>query len=170
MPVSTLSLQNVNELQNLLDRGDRGGFYYRYYELTGSSQALLQAQITTYSGVVGGLAINGNVVAKSNNFGIYNLSLDDFSTQIASNLLRGIRLDISNNGTGILSDARIQDLDAEVWDSKGMLAWFPGSFQLLWNGSLNGEIIAGTIGGGLHLREISGGFFLILKSLLQVLC
>ena len=65
-----------------------------------------------------------------------------------SNLLKGIRVDISNHGTGILSDDRIQDLDAEVWDSKGMLAWFPGDIQLLDNGYkfLNWDVVVGFVG------------------------
>ena len=58
------TLQDVVDLENLLESGDRGGFYYKYYQLTGSEQALVQAQITTYSGTYGGSAILGNYYAQ----------------------------------------------------------------------------------------------------------
>jgi len=38
------------QLEGKLTSGDRAGFYYLYYKLTGSEQALIQAQITSYSG------------------------------------------------------------------------------------------------------------------------
>ena len=46
MTVSQLTAADIAELNNLLVvNHDRGGFYLRYYELTGSTQALLQAHI-----------------------------------------------------------------------------------------------------------------------------
>ncbi|MDR6306464.1 hypothetical protein GGQ85_004196 [Nitrobacter vulgaris] len=47
MTVSQPNAADTAELNNLLVvNHDRGGFYLRYYELTGSTQALLQAHIT----------------------------------------------------------------------------------------------------------------------------
>jgi hypothetical protein len=123
-----LTTQDINELNELLNvKGDRGGFYYRYYELTGSEQALVQAQITTYSGHWGGLAINGNTVAKFNNPEIYNISLDQFSQDIAVALFKAVEQEVEDGKTGILTVDQIQALDRGVWVEKNLGEWFPGN-------------------------------------------
>ena len=123
-----LTTQDINELNELLNvKGDRGGFYYRYYELTGSEQALVQAQITTYSGHWGGLAINGNTIAKYNNPEIYKISLDQFSQDIAKALFDDVQNRVIDGETGILTDDQIQALDRSVWENKQLGKWFPGN-------------------------------------------
>lgn len=70
-PVSQITIEDVNVMQDLLDSGDRGGAYLYYYQLTGSEQALIQAQITTYSGTFGGAALYGNYLVYCNNQSIH---------------------------------------------------------------------------------------------------
>lgn len=83
-----LKNEDISELNDLLRvDGNRGQFYWRYYEMTGEYQALIQAQITTYSGVWGGLAVTGNYFAKLVDQQNYHLTLDAFSFQIANGLL-----------------------------------------------------------------------------------
>jgi hypothetical protein len=43
----------------IFDR-DRGGFYMTYYAMTDSTEALLQAKVATFSGMVGGAAFAAN--------------------------------------------------------------------------------------------------------------
>jgi len=72
--MSVITEEDLARLRAHLTDGDRGGFYMDYYRLTGSEQALEQAQITTYSGGWGGAAIAGNAVAKANNSDVnYNV-------------------------------------------------------------------------------------------------
>lgn len=64
MTVERITQAHFNELSAVLAAGDRGGFYLKLYELTGNKQALIQAAITTYSGVWGGMAVTANYFAK----------------------------------------------------------------------------------------------------------
>ncbi len=48
-PGQRITDEQFDNLKGFIDRGDRGGFYLYYYELTGSSQSLIQAHISTYS-------------------------------------------------------------------------------------------------------------------------
>lgn len=132
-----LTQADVNNLSSLLNSGDRGGFYYEYANLirsaspTGYEQALIQMQITTYSGVWGGAAIAGNYAAyvSADPPSNYNVTLDQFSQEIAARLLDAIVLDVANNGDGILTGAEMQALDYSVWREKGLGSLFPGNQQ-----------------------------------------
>jgi hypothetical protein len=50
----------INALQSMLDAHDRGGFYMTYYAMTDSSEAILTAKISTFSGNVGRVAYAAN--------------------------------------------------------------------------------------------------------------
>ncbi|WP_159104279.1 putative Ig domain-containing protein [Sneathiella glossodoripedis] len=143
-----LTSQDVDHLQGFLERRDRGGFYFEYYKLTGSRQALFQAQISTYSGFAGSVALIGNYVAKLNNLESYNLTLDNFSDQIAWSLLEEIDVQVNggatpefNSTSGVVSDEQMQQLDRRVWDSLEMGPYFPGNLQ---NFSTLGEFASKT--------------------------
>ena len=60
----SLTQQDRDALEALLNSGDHTGYYVLYRELTGSADALLVAQISSFSGVAGGAAVTGNVYAK----------------------------------------------------------------------------------------------------------
>lgn len=55
-----LTQTELGQLKELLDAGDRAGFYLAYYGMTGNTEALLTARITTFSGLVGGTAYAAN--------------------------------------------------------------------------------------------------------------
>ena len=102
MTVTQITQAHIDELESLLLNGDRGGFYLRYYELSGSQQALLQAHISTYSGFAGGAALFGNAIAKFSNPSLYTITLDQFSEDIAWGLFDGIDNDVNQvGGSGI---------------------------------------------------------------------
>ncbi|MAM89097.1 MAG: hypothetical protein CME36_17495 [unclassified Hahellaceae] len=56
--------QAVDKASARLDQGDRAGAYLELYSVTGNEQLLMQAQITTYSGAIGGMALEGNFRAR----------------------------------------------------------------------------------------------------------
>ena len=72
-----LTQQHLDALQELINEGDRGGFYLAYYEMlkgvdvqyidggqaakdAALGQVMMQAHISTYSGFFGGAALLGN--------------------------------------------------------------------------------------------------------------
>ena len=64
MTVNALSSQDLATLRASIDDGDRTKFYYDYWKMTGNSVPLFAAQVSSYSGIIGGAAIQGNYVAK----------------------------------------------------------------------------------------------------------
>ena len=62
--MSSLTQADLNQLQAQIDAGDRAGFYILYHNLTGSEQALTQAQVSSYSGSIGQVAFFANAAAK----------------------------------------------------------------------------------------------------------
>src|ERR1700693_5383523 len=65
--------------------GDRAGFYLKLYQLTGDTQALLQAQICTFSGIAGGLAFAANAQIQGEVPTLYpSGGVLQFSNQIAT--------------------------------------------------------------------------------------
>lgn len=97
MPVEQITQEHIDELSDYIAAGDRGGFYLRLYQLTGEKQVLIQASITTYSGVWGGMAVTGNYLAKLSAPENYQLTLDQFSMDIIEGTLRAIKTDIKDN-------------------------------------------------------------------------
>ncbi|MCH2547996.1 MAG: hypothetical protein MK052_10365 [Alphaproteobacteria bacterium] len=120
-----VTTENITALDALLTAGKRGEFYvelakiYANFETTSQSaidQILIQAQITTGGGSWGGAAILGNAVAQQNAGDSYNVTLDDFSLEIAKRLLDGIKADFDNGKSGLFTADEIQLLDASVWN------------------------------------------------------
>jgi len=140
--MANLTQADVTELQNYLNNGDRGGFYYAYAQKVGATnnttfnQVMIQAQITTYGGLWGGAAQLGNNYAQetagldSNGDVLYNIKLDQFSLEIAQRLMDAIYTDVViKNKSGIFTADEIQELDYSVWLEKGMGDLFPGNRQ-----------------------------------------
>lgn len=121
----------IDRAQVLLDAGDRGGAYLCLYRELGSEQILIQAQITTYTGVWGAGALSGNALAKAQGGDRYNTELDKFSTAIAQATIDAIRTDVAAGGTGRLTDDQLQSVDRAVWTARGMPELFPGNVQFL---------------------------------------
>ena len=128
-----------------LSSQDRGKFYldladiYRGAHASDAAvaQLILQAQITTGGGIIGGAAVLGNAFAKTNSGTgadgkpLYNVTLDTFSWQIADRLLDAVQYDASHGGSGILTAAEMHALDFSVWHDKGIGDFFPGLVQML---------------------------------------
>lgn len=125
----------LDKAQKQLKEGDRAGAYLTLYKETGSEQILIQAQITTYTGLWGSGALAGNNAAKDSAGDRYNLDLDKFSSDIAQSTIDGIRADIKKGGTGRLTDSQFKSLDRGVWKDKNMGELFPGNVQFtdFWN-------------------------------------
>jgi hypothetical protein len=123
----SLSQNDIAQLQTRIDAGDRAGFYILYHNMTGSTEALLQAQISSYSGVVGQLAAYSNAAAKFMLGDRYPETTDQFSLSIATDLLNKIKLDVNTGGTGVFSDGRIFDLAKQQWIDRGIESFFPGN-------------------------------------------
>ena len=130
-----VSREVLAKAQEQLDDGDRGGAYLTLYSELGNEQLLVQAQITTYTGIWGSGALAGNDKAQNSGRERYNVPLDQFSADIAQGTIDGIRKDLENGGTGRLSDPQLRAIDRDVWRKKGMVELFPGNVQFWdpWN-------------------------------------
>ncbi len=128
--------------QARLDHGDRGGAYLELWAVTGNPALMLQAQITTYSGTAGGLALEGNYRAKIANPEKYNLTLDKFSHEIDQAIINLAKKSAESGKPENFNNNSILEKDREVWSRHGMEDYFPGN--AMWLGR-NTEI-AKTIG------------------------
>jgi hypothetical protein len=82
----SITQSDLSQLQARIDAGDRAGFYILYYNLTGSEQALVQAQVSSYSGMYGQLAFFSNAAAKTYLGNQYSETTNQFSLAIAADL------------------------------------------------------------------------------------
>ena len=134
-PDSPVSRDCVDLAQHKLDLGDRGGAYLELYRQMGNEQLLIQAQITTYSGIWGSGALTGNHLAQQEGGARYNTPLDQFSHEIAQATIDAVRSDLDSGGNGRLDDNELQTADRQVWKGKEMPELFPGNVQFFdfWN-------------------------------------
>ena len=141
-----IDLNLINSLRAMLNNAGnpmRGNFYMavvRAYSADGSPaalasahQALMQAQISTYSGAFGAAAMLGNWEAKKAAPNQYNLTLDTFSYYIATRMLDAMEAELLAGGDGILAAPEIRALDYSVWRELGMGSLFPGDAQRYWD-------------------------------------
>ena len=141
----------ADRAQQRLDRGDRGGAYLELYKVTGSEQILLQAQITTYSGAVGGMALEGNFRAKIANPDDYTPTLDQFSHDIDQAVVTLARQTAEAGEPENFNTLAIMETDSLVWQRNGMTEHFPGNAQFI------------GIAGYEHLAESTGSEVAILS-------
>lgn len=88
---------------------------------------LVQAQITTYSGNVGALAIFGNLNAAQKDPTNYNIALDDFSYRIDDAVLRMFEASLLRTGSyRVPTSNEIFSTDYLVWDSLNLGKLFLG--------------------------------------------
>ncbi len=125
--------------QDVLDRvrarimlNDRANAYLELYQATGEPQLLLQAQITTYAGAIGSMALVGNMFAKYAAGEKYNISLDQFSLDILDGAFKAVEKATHEGKTvGELDRNFFQEADFQVWYDKGMGHLFPGNIQFV---------------------------------------
>ena len=112
---SQLTESDVNSLQQILNTEGRTAFYIEYYELTGSEQAMLQAQISSFSSFVGGIAYAANLSVAGILGSKYPYGgVEGFSEAISKAELNAISNDVKNGGTGILSDGELMEVAYQV--------------------------------------------------------
>ncbi len=111
------------------------------YNMTGSSEALLQAQIATFSERPGAAAFIANTYLKDVHPDKYNIGIYDFSQLVAESSLRAITAKINNDenniNTGVVTDAEMLLSAKDAWDSQKMGFYFPGNSILSQNGLMN---------------------------------
>lgn len=134
-PEAPVSRECLELAQEKLERGDRGGAYLELHREMGNEQLLIQAQITTYSGIWGSGALTGNHLAQQEGGPRYTTPLDQFSHEIAQATIDVVRADLDAGGNGRLNDSQLQTADRKVWKDKGMPELFPGNVQFadFWN-------------------------------------
>jgi len=85
-----------------------------------------QAEITTYSGDNGTLALLGNFNAKLRGGSRYDVPLDVFSWEIDEAVISFFETVVEFGQYNDISANSIRAVDALVWDNKGLLPYFPG--------------------------------------------
>jgi len=100
-PVTTagtlkLTQAEYDYLYSFLAANDRGGYYLTLYNMTGSQEALLQAEISTFSAGAGGAAWLANYLIKRDHPTTYTLEVHEFSLEIARSSLTAIEKNIKN--------------------------------------------------------------------------
>ena len=123
----SLTQADLNQLQARIDAGDRAGFYILYHNLTGSEQALTQAQVSSYSGGYGQIAFFANAAAKLYLGDRYQETTDQFSLSIASDLNNKVRDNVFNGGPGTFTDTEILQFAKIQWDIRNIGNFFPGN-------------------------------------------
>ncbi len=139
-----LTQAEVDILDGLVKAGDRAGFYVAYYGMTGNTEALLTARISTFSGLTGGTAYAANWLlndkyknapptdtADARYKGIYFLS-----QEVARQSLRAIQDDLrsgvlrpetyDNTPDGLVNENRLYVSSFDAWKSSNNYSMFPG--------------------------------------------
>jgi Ca2+-binding RTX toxin-like protein len=135
--------QELAALKAILDGGDRGGFYMTYYAMTDSTEALLQAKVATFSGMVGGAAFAANRFLQDE-YGVDGTETPErypgiyyLSQEVAVSGYDEIEASADpdeGDGTGKISDQVFFDSASDAWDDEGIVDIFPGN---LLKGTLN---------------------------------
>jgi hypothetical protein len=137
-----LTQQELDALNAMVVAGDRAGFYMVYNAMTDSKEALLQAKVATFSGLVGGAAFAANRflqdeygatgTVQANVYpGIYFLS-----QQVALSALDAIQASANENndtGTGKIDDNTFFASAADAWRQNGAAQLFPGNLYALFS-------------------------------------
>jgi hypothetical protein len=117
-----LSDREIRLLQQLLDAGDRGGFYVAYYQMTGQRQAMEQGQIATFSSNVGGIAWATNALMQTRlPRGVYP-GIYFMSQGVAQFALEGAERSVTYNtsaGSGYLTEQQMFQTASDAW-----IAWW----------------------------------------------
>src|SRR4051812_15865988 len=148
----SLTQNDLNQLQARIEAGDRAGFYILYYNLTGSEQALVQAQVSSYSGAYGQAAFFANAAAKTYLGNQYSETTDQFSLEIAADFNNKIITNVNNGGTGVFSNGDILKFAKDQWVARGLGEYFPGNL-FVGNGILGestaSSLVIDVVGGAL---------------------
>jgi hypothetical protein len=129
--------------------------------MTGSNEALTQAEISSFSGDPGYLAYAANATAQFT-LGLlgrgdqYPGTTDQFSLQIATDLFNRIQTDVNNGGTGVFGDKQIFDLAQQQWINNNVGDFFPGNVVDSERGGLTMQSVLGAPWGTLLVDGVAG--------------
>jgi co-chaperonin GroES (HSP10) len=137
----TIDAAQYRQLTQDIDSGSRGGFYTHLFQYTGSEAALMMAQISSGSGVIGGVAWAINIDIQRAFPKLYPLGgVVAFSAKIAENDLQMIQ---AIDGTGrifhVPSETEMLVGAYKIWFDKGLGSFFPGLTLLAINETKDGE-------------------------------
>jgi len=135
-----LTQAEYDYLYSFLTANDRGSYYLTLYNMTGSQEALLQAEIATFSAGAGGAALLANKLIKEVFSDRYIIDVHEFSLFIARNSLTKIENTLSSdpdNNTGIITDEEMLASAHEEWIKRDMGGLFPGHSIMAANDLIN---------------------------------
>ena len=140
--MTQLTQGNLSDLQAYLNNNDRAGFYMKYWELTGSEEALFQAQISTLNGFWGGAAEVANELVKTfdtvaGNYSYPAGGVEQFSLQIAQSTYNAIANDVNSGGTGVINDSTIMSFAEQEWVNNNLPGQFPGDADQFWDAAFS---------------------------------
>ena len=140
--MTQLTQTDLIDLQAYIAANDRAGFYMKYWELTGSEEVLLQAQISTLNGLFGGTAEVANELVKtldtiSGNYSYPAGGVEEFSLQIAQSLYSAIEDNVNSGGTGVIDDTAMISLAEQQWYVNNLPGQFPGDAKQFLDAVLN---------------------------------
>lgn len=124
--VKALSKKQMTELSAIMERGDRTGYYMKYYDFTGSDSTLLMAKISSFSGMIGGIAKEANKLLETNpNYPKEGVIW--FSEMIAKEHHAKVKQSYDSYSKGILSDIEVYNAVQTVWGRLNLKEFFPGN-------------------------------------------
>ena len=83
----SISQADLAQLQDRINAADRAGFYILCHNLTGSNEALIQAQVSSYSGPLGQCAAYSSAAAKAVFLGRCPETTVEFCLAVAADLI-----------------------------------------------------------------------------------
>jgi hypothetical protein len=122
-----VTIEDVEKVRTLFAAGNRGAVYMMLYNLTGQEYWLLDAQITTYSGIFGGGALRSNYLIKTEHQSTYQSTLDVFSRDIMKRMINLVEESVKQGKKGYVKPSRfLLEGDGPVWQMNGLADQFPG--------------------------------------------
>jgi hypothetical protein len=151
--MAALTAADVARLRAKLDAGDRAGFYLLYHDLTGSNEALTQAEVSSFSGELARQAMDANAAIRgylwlTGRGNQYPGTVESFSQIIANDLYKRIADSVAEGETGIFRDRDIFDFAKERWRKQDIGDCFPGNLLDLFRGEWPGLCSLIGAGGG----------------------
>ncbi len=138
---TTINAAQLSTLSALLQNNDRVAFYLKLNEYTGSKTALMMAQISSSSGIVGGTAWAVN--------GAYNIAVpgypaggvEEFSKIIADVDLEFIKNQFipESNSYGVPDDKTMLEGAYAGWQGQKLGIYFPGNIMIAANYLADGD-------------------------------
>lgn len=115
--------------KDLLENAVDGEGFTREHAVEAYQQLMTTAQISSYSGAIGGAAIYGNYRAQQDNEH-YEVGLDKFSKDVAERIFEAVAIDAKDDEqNGYFTAGEIRALAYSAWDEKDLAHSFPGNLQ-----------------------------------------